>query len=262
MTQVALLYQRAKETDSQCLELMQYIPSARDLAANIGVAKETVVTSLQVAGFLGAPGMMDGSIGDGMLVITELNGRHRLHFIIHQKSASMQSKEHFSEKVRKSEYAEKRREQTSKKETVSDGFSASSSLYDLRARYAYRSQHSVEGGYMVDGTYVEFLAAHAEWQDTGKVSKLFTGSQYESNDSSYRPPTPPPKEPCCPKLNCLKCPKLDCLKCPKLDCFKCSCCETPVVEVTSEFKNKESDKGNTAGNFDEVKPELERYLTM
>ena len=79
--------------------MLSYIPSALDLAASIGVANEEVVTTLQVAAFRGGPELMDGKVGDGVLVMTKIGGKLRLHFMMHQASATMTAKEHFDEKL-------------------------------------------------------------------------------------------------------------------------------------------------------------------
>lgn len=270
------MYKRAKETDSQCLDLVSDIPSAKDLAAIIGVAKESVVIALQVAGFLGGPEMMDGKIGDGMLVITELNGRKRLHFLMHEMSASIQSNEYYKENL------------NDKAETFPNGGSITTHFYDMRARYAYKSEHRIEGGYMVDGTYVEFLGSRAEWQDTGKVSKLFTGSQFENTreviegrmeekkvDAPAAPPPPPPPLQeveeveyeytggCCgcgKKKRPKKKPEAAPPPPPKpIPAPQKEKAKPPVGQYAK--KENVSDKGDNVSNEDEITPTLERYLT-
>ena len=245
---VALMYKRAKEADSQCLGLMSYVPSAKDLAAAIGLAHEKVIMNLQVAGFIGGPEQMDGKVGDGVLVITELNGHKRLHFLMNEFSASMESNEFFTETLK------------DRKEKFPDGAFNNSYFYDMRARYTFKSEHSVEGGYMVDGTYVEFYASEAKWQDVGKVSKLFTGSQYENKAES----TDGPKEPaalspveevggggCCGCCGGSK-PK------PKPPPPK----KEEVKKGEYSLTEKNTVKGDNVTNKDEITAALEKYLTQ
>ena len=198
-------FERARSQDLNCLALMNewVVPmdKVEQLSSSGMVEGETVIATLPVVGVVGGPREVSGKIGAGSLCLTRLPDmeltdadgtkqmvqKHRMHYLIQESVDSFGHKEFAEYKkalVQKEDFGKPKSVLTHGTRRVAEK-SEEHSAERTAVVQASRSEHMVMGAYSVMKVDNEFFHAHAEWQDTAKLSAYFEG-EAETTSSSER----------------------------------------------------------------------------
>ena len=296
-------FERARSQDLSCLTLMNEWITPMDkmeqLSSSGLVEGENVIATLPVVGVVDGPREVAGKIGPGSLCLTRLPDkeltitnkdgtkqiqkvpRHRLHFLIQESTSSFGFKEFAEFKkslVQKEDFgkpkpvythglrkvAEKEEEHTAERAAVVQ---------------ATRTEHMVVGGYSVMKVDDEFFHAHAEWQDTAKLSAYFEGKAETSSSNEmirdlskcawcFWGKSQRWFGCCCAEACCLGCCHAGqgscckeglscCASCPEIHPF--CCCETITGAL---YKEKKQEEQTGAGDSVVDGPKLEQFLVQ
>jgi len=206
-------FERARGQDLDCLGLInEWIPEMEQLSSSGLVEGETVVATIPVVGVIGGPREISGKIGPGALRLTKLPDKevtydkpildqsgkpvafekakhmvpqHRMHYSIQESTASFGYKEFAEYKkalVQKEDFGAPKSVWTHGLKKVAEK-SEEHSAERTAVVQATRAEHMVVGAYSVMKVDDEFLHAHAEWQDTAKLSAYFEGMDETSSSS-------------------------------------------------------------------------------
>ena len=202
-------FERARSQDLSCLALMnEWIldtGKVEQLSSSGLVEGENVIATLPVVGVVDGPREVAGKIGPGSLCLTRLPDkevattnkdgtkqvqkvpRHRLHFLIQESTSSFGFKEFAEFKkalVQKEDFGKPKPVLTHGLKKVAEKEEVHSAERAAVVQ-ATRTEHMVVGAYSVMKVDDEFFHAHAEWQDTAKLSAYFEGKA-ETSSSSER----------------------------------------------------------------------------
>lgn len=206
-------FERGRGQDLDCMGLInEWIPEMEELSSSGLAEGETVVATIPVVGVVGGPREISGKIGPGALRLTKLpdkevtydkpildqNGKpvafekakhmvpqHRMHYSIQESTASFGYKEFAEYKnalVQKEDFGAPKKVWTHGLKKVVER-SETHSATRTAVVQATRAEHTVVGAYSVMKVDNEFLHAHAEWQDTAKLSAYFEGMAETSSSS-------------------------------------------------------------------------------
>ena len=262
------------------------------------VEGENVIATLPVVGVVDGPREVAGKIGPGSLCLTRLPDkevtttnkdgtkevqkvpRHRLHFLIQESTSSFGFKEFAEFKkalVQKEDFGKPKPVLTHGLKKVAEKEEVHSAERAAVVQ-ATRTEHMVVGAYSVMKVNDEFFHAHAEWQDTAKLSAYFEGKAETSSSTerirdlsqcawcfcgkTQRWCCCGASEACC--FGCCHAGEGSFCKegifpcdCPEL--HPCCCCETITGALYKEKKNNEQ---TGAGDSVEDKPKLEQFLVQ
>ena len=295
-------FERARSQDLNCAALINECRVApmdnMEQLSSSGLAEgEIVIATLPVVGVVDGPPEVSGKIGAGSLCLTRLPDKqltdkdgnkqavqqHRLHYLIQESVASFGYKEFAEYKkalVQKEDFGKP-------KSVLTHGIHRTAEKSEEHCAeqtavvQANRSEHMVIGAYSVMKMDNELFHAHAEWQDTAKLSAYFeakaetTSSSEKIRDLSQcsfcfcgktqRFCLCGCSEACCfgichaGKNSCCKEGLFSCLSfsCPEL--HPCCCCEAVSGALYKETKGQEQ-----AGAGASVKdmPKLEQFLVQ
>ena len=295
-------FERARSQDLSCLALMnEWIldtGKVEQLSSSGLVEGENVIATLPVVGVVDGPREVAGKIGPGSLCLTRLPDkevtttnkdgtkevqkvpRHRLHFLIQESTSSFGFKEFAEFKkalVQKEDFGKPKPVLTHGLKKVAEKEEVHSAERAAVVQ-ATRTEHMVVGAYSVMKVNDEFFHAHAEWQDTAKLSAYFEGKAETSSSSerirdlsqcawcfcgkTQRWCCCGPSEAFC--FGCChagegSCCKKGILPCDLPEFHPCCCCETITGALYKEKKNNEQ---TGAGDSVEDKPKLEQFLVQ
>ena len=197
-------FERARSQDLNCVALINECRVApmdnMEQLSSSGLAEgEIVIATLPVVGVVDGPPEVSGKIGAGSLCLTRLPDKqltnkdgtkqavqqHRMHYLIQESVASFGFKEFAEYKqalVQKEDFGKP-------KSIFTHGIhkAVEKSEEHVAERTAVvqanRSEHMVMGAYSVMKVDNEFFHAHAEWQDTAKLSAYFEGKAETTSSS-------------------------------------------------------------------------------
>jgi len=258
---VQKVHERVAAKDLGALELLgQTIQPTAAIRHTPLQKKEKILFSLPCVGFLGGPEHMEGKLGRGNLMLTEVlpnesvdgkgkpePSRYRMHYLVQSPSAKFNYKENV-----------KRDTQT----FSSKDSSATKEVDEVLA--LYRNEHEMHGLYTIMNVDGEYFHAHSEWVGTAKLSSLFDAKKVtERKEQVVRDGG----KGCC--YQCL-------LSCWKIFCCGCACCACCICRCTCfHFLNctcfecveppeitsfSVSHKTSTRHGRGELVAELEQYL--
>ena len=296
-------FERARSQDLSCLALMNEWITPMDkmeqLSSSGLVEGENVIATLPVVGVVDGPREVAGKIGPGSLCLTRLPDkevtttnkdgtkevqkvpRHRLHFLIQESTSSFGFKEFAEYKkalVQKEDFGKPKPVLTHGLKKVAEKEEVHSAERAAVVQ-ATRTEHMVVGAYSVMKVDDEFFHAHAEWQDTAKLSAYFEEKAETSSSSerirdlskcawcfcgkTQRFCCCGPSEAFC--FGCCHAGEGSCCKddihCCGCDCPDrcCCCCDTITGALYKEQKDFEQ---TGAGDSVEDKPKLEQFLVQ
>ena len=197
-------FERARSQDLNCAALINECRVApmdnMEQLSSSGLAEgEIVIATLPVVGVVDGPPEVSGKIGAGSLCLTRLLDKqltnkdgtkqavqqHRMHYLIQESVASFGFKEFAEYKkalVQKEDFGKP-------KSIFTHGIhkAVEKSEEHVAERTAVvqanRSEQMVMGAYSVMKVDNEFFHAHAEWQDTAKLSAYFEGKAETTSSS-------------------------------------------------------------------------------
>ena len=197
-------FERARSQDLNCAALINECRVApmdnMEQLSSSGLAEgEIVIATLPVVGVVDGPREVSGKIGAGSLCLTRLPDKqltnkdgtkqavqqHRMHYLIQESVASFGFKgfaEYKQALVQKEDFGKP-------KSIFTHGIhkAVEKSEEHVAERTAVvqanRSEQMVMGAYSVMKVDNEFFHAHAEWQDTAKLSAYFEGKAETTSSS-------------------------------------------------------------------------------
>ena len=293
-------FKRARSQDLNCLALINEWVAPMDkmeqLSSSGLVEGEIVIATLPVVGVVGGPPEISGKIGAGSLCLTRLPEKqltnkdgtkqtvqqHRFHWLIQESVASFGYKEFAEYKkalVQKEDFGKPKAVLT---HGIQKHRTAEKSEEHFAERTAVvqanRSEHMVMGAYSVMKVDNEFFHAHAEWQDTAKLSAYFEGKAETTSSSekirdlsqcswcfcgkTQRWCLCGASEACCCGIchaGKNSCCKQGCYSCNLPELHPCGCCEAVSGALYKEKKDQEQ---VGAGASVKDMPKLEQFLVQ
>ena len=290
---VDVSYGRARSQDLNCLALINEWIAPMDKLSSSGLVEgEIVIATLPVVGVVDGPREVSGKIGAGSLCLTRLPDKqltdkdgtkpvqqHRLHYLIQESVTSFGYKEFAEYKkalVQKEDFGKP-------KSVLTHGIHRTAEKSEEHCAeqtavvQANRSEHMVIGAYSVMKMDNELFHAHAEWQDTAKLSAYFEGKAETTSSSENIKDLSQCSWCFCGKTQrwCLcggseaccfgichagenSCYKEGC-SCALPDFEPCGCCEAVSGALFKETKDHEQ---AGAGATVKVMPKLEQFLVQ